>query len=262
MDWASERYVRLYIRDTADWLMLPWQARALWPHILRKCDRAGTIALGKHGLRVLPTIVTLPPEVVDPGIAALIEDGCVRHEDERLAVPNFQEAQTTRSNAKIRKEDQRFREKSEQVTNTEGDPSTRHLQSPHVTSRHPESPPVTLAGRGGAVLSGTERGGAVLPGDARSLVAVWNELVPEYMRTDVVPARAGGAIEAQPLAAWRGVFESVAGSEFYTGRDQRRRRGAVDLAYVLEHPDEILERGRREAPVQVAELSPAQRRRL
>lgn len=97
------------------------------------------------------------------------------------------------------------------------------------------------------------------------LVAGWNESVPEGMRVAAnVPARlhaaAVAALTTRPLAQWLPVFAAAAGSPFYNGSDGKRSRGAVDLRYVLEHPDEILTRGKPPAPV--VELSPAQRRRL
>ena len=45
LDFANERYVCLYTRDTTTWKRLPWQARMLLPNILRKCDRSGMISL-------------------------------------------------------------------------------------------------------------------------------------------------------------------------------------------------------------------------
>jgi hypothetical protein len=38
MDWANERYVRLFVRDTTTWKLLPWQSRLLLPAILRKLE--------------------------------------------------------------------------------------------------------------------------------------------------------------------------------------------------------------------------------
>ena len=43
MDWANERYVRLYTRDTVTWKMWPWEARAIFPLLMRKVDRAGVL---------------------------------------------------------------------------------------------------------------------------------------------------------------------------------------------------------------------------
>jgi len=45
MDWSNERYVRVYTRDTAEYLALCWQAKALLSLLLRKCDRAGVVVV-------------------------------------------------------------------------------------------------------------------------------------------------------------------------------------------------------------------------
>lgn len=45
MRWSDERYVRVYTRDSANWLSWPWRARALLPLLLRKVDRAGLLKL-------------------------------------------------------------------------------------------------------------------------------------------------------------------------------------------------------------------------
>lgn len=60
MNWATERYVRLFTRKTASTAMWTWQARALWPWLLAACDRSGDIVLGKHGVRGLIATVELP----------------------------------------------------------------------------------------------------------------------------------------------------------------------------------------------------------
>jgi hypothetical protein len=39
MDYANERYVRLYTRDTTTVKLLGWQGRLVWWSLLRKLDR-------------------------------------------------------------------------------------------------------------------------------------------------------------------------------------------------------------------------------
>ena len=52
LDWANERYeVRLYTRDTPNWTVAPWEARAVLPLILRKLDRKGILDLGPRHAR-------------------------------------------------------------------------------------------------------------------------------------------------------------------------------------------------------------------
>lgn len=116
MRWEDERYVRLYTRDTIEWEMLCWQARALMPQILRKVDRAGLLELGVHGARGLARSVKLPLEiVVQPGLdgtadgTGLITSGSIEMRGSALVVPNFIAAQETPSSDAQRKRDQRER---------------------------------------------------------------------------------------------------------------------------------------------------------
>src|SRR4051812_34670403 len=115
MRWEDERYVRLYTRDTVEWEMLCWQARALMPQILRKVDRAGLLELGKHGARGLAKSVKLPLDVVQFGLdgtdegPGLLPSGSVELRGTLLVIPNFIAAQETASSDAQRKRDQRER---------------------------------------------------------------------------------------------------------------------------------------------------------
>lgn len=153
MDWENERYVRLYTRDTVEWEMLPWQSRALWPLLLRKVDRIGYLPLGRHGCRGLAALVKLPPEVVEPGLEGLLEDGCVvKLEDkaggEILFVPNFVPAQEARQSDKARKAKQRELERAKALARSRG------VQPPDDTGR--------------AVTSGDDMGHRVTVRDQQS----------------------------------------------------------------------------------------------
>lgn len=133
MDWENERYVRLYTRDTVEWEMLPWQARALFPLLLRKVDRIGYLPLGRHGAKGLAALVKLPPDVVEVGLEGLLEDGCVvKLEDkagEILFVPNFVPAQEARQSDKARKAKQRELERAKALARSRG------VQPPDDTGR-------------------------------------------------------------------------------------------------------------------------------
>lgn len=95
MHWEDERYVRLYTRDTPTWLLMPWQARATLPLILRKADRAGVIDLGSEGMEGLAITIGLPLEVTKPGVEALAKKGTITLTDTTLVVDKFVEAQET-----------------------------------------------------------------------------------------------------------------------------------------------------------------------
>jgi hypothetical protein len=109
--WEDERYVRIYTRDTVDWLALGWEAQALFCLMLRKVDRAGLVDLGKGGTRGLAALLQMPLDVVDRALAILLEDSCVVRVGTKLLVRNFIEAQETPTSTAQRKRDQRERDR-------------------------------------------------------------------------------------------------------------------------------------------------------
>jgi hypothetical protein len=112
MDWQDERYVRLFTRDTPDWVSWPWQARALLPLLLRKVDRVGQLGLGRSGVRGLAVCVGLPEDVCRVGFDALLEDGAVELRDQILWVRNFQPAQEASMSDAARMRDHRERKRA------------------------------------------------------------------------------------------------------------------------------------------------------
>lgn len=111
MRWEDERYVRVYTRDTVDWQMLSFDAQALFLLLLRKVDRAGLLALGKHGKRGVAVAVGHPREWerLGPALEELLADGCVRltADGQCVLVPNFIAAQEATSSDKQRKAESR-----------------------------------------------------------------------------------------------------------------------------------------------------------
>lgn len=81
MNWSDERYVRLYTRDTVDWLSWSWQAQALFCLLLRKADRLGEIDLGRHGTKGIAAHVKMPWKVAEPALAELLADSCIQAQD-------------------------------------------------------------------------------------------------------------------------------------------------------------------------------------
>lgn len=116
MDWANERYVRLYTRDTATWKLLDWRARTVLLHLIRKVDRAGVLDVGDDGIEGLAAVLELPLEIVEPGIdqltrsrirsrpPTLLHDGGTAY-----VLPNFIEAQETPQSDPQRKRESRAR---------------------------------------------------------------------------------------------------------------------------------------------------------
>lgn len=111
MRWADERYVRVYTRDTGEWLALGWEAQALFLFALRKADRAGIVRTGKAGVRGLAGMTGMPLDVVSRVLPLLVEDGCLRETDGGYIIPNFIEAQEVPISDAQRKRDQRERDR-------------------------------------------------------------------------------------------------------------------------------------------------------
>lgn len=144
MKWSSERYARLYTRDTSNWVAGPWQARAVLPLVLRKLDRAGTLDLDDNGLEGLAAMIGLPVEVVDPGMAWWAKKGTLVMVGSVLTMPNYVEAQECVADQALRAKDYRDRQNAAQktppVTPRDGGGTQRDAT---VTKTEVASPPVT-----------------------------------------------------------------------------------------------------------------------
>jgi hypothetical protein len=167
MRWEEERYVRVYTRDTADWLALSWDAQGLFLQLLRKADRAGLIPLGRQGKRAV-AMVLLRMDIWEsrlaPALEELINDGCVRIDGDSLFIPNYVEAQEAKMTAAERKRRQRDRDRlgdgeiqdgqdvtRDSVNVTRVTPVTQEKSACHVSQMSPQP---SLAEP--AVLSRTE----------------------------------------------------------------------------------------------------------
>jgi len=129
MDWSNENYVRLYTSETADDLLLSWEARALWHEMLKRFDRSGIIT-ARRGAQGLAALVKIPTEVVGRAIAELLEDGRVKATESGWVAPNFMAAQEAVKSDKLRQQESRQRRRTKAILQT-------------VTNGHDESREVT-----------------------------------------------------------------------------------------------------------------------
>lgn len=141
MDWSNERYVRLYTRDTIDWCLWPWQARAVFPLLLRKMDRSGFLAVGNHGAAGIAELVRMPVDVVQVGLDSLVRDGCVTLRDGVVTMKNYVEAQESKASDALRAKNYRERAKLSSPVTPRDEPVTKRDVS--VTDRHAPSQTVT-----------------------------------------------------------------------------------------------------------------------
>jgi hypothetical protein len=142
MRWEDERYIRIYTRDTADWLALGWEAQSLLVALLRKVDRAGILMLGKTGARGVAGVTGFPLEVVERALPILLGDGCVRQAEGVLVVPNFRAAQESARSDKARKREQRARDRARTLVDTPSPAEvTTRGQGSHDVTAETTAPP-------------------------------------------------------------------------------------------------------------------------
>lgn len=77
---------RVEIGQTADLLVLGWEAIAIWPWLLYIADDAGNIEPCRS-VAGLAAAIHLPLDVVERGLAALLADGMARRTDRGYWVP-------------------------------------------------------------------------------------------------------------------------------------------------------------------------------
>ncbi len=139
MDWANEKYVRLYIRDTKTWLKLAWEGQCLFMLLLRKVDRAGVLDDIEDRDEDIALMTGLPVEYVSIGLKKLLKLGAVEINGNYLLIPNFLEAQESSKSDKQRQRESREKRRllaKESVTFCDN-------KSQAVTSSHNLSQPVT-----------------------------------------------------------------------------------------------------------------------
>lgn len=144
MDWANEKYVRLFIRDTTTWKLLPWQSRALLPLVMRKLDRAGIIDLGQDGEEGLAAVVEVPLEFLQAGLPSLLKRDVLRLLAGRLVMPNFLAAQEARQSDAQRKRESRENQRLAAMKSQPVTDGQEASQSRPVTTCHTSSGSVTL----------------------------------------------------------------------------------------------------------------------
>lgn len=134
MDWPQERYVRLYTRDTAEWVLFSEEARLLFCELLRKANRRGVVQAGRDIHRGIAALCHLRVETVKTGLVDLLEDGCIYLDGEHVVFRNFVEAQEAKQSDAARKRLERERKRDLSQDVTDG-----HAESHAVTPGHTQS---------------------------------------------------------------------------------------------------------------------------
>lgn len=148
MDWSNETWVKLYRRDTADWMLLSWRARGLFCLILRVVNRLGVLDLGRTGPRAVAALVHAGGDAAEivAALDELLADGCVTLDGSILTVTNFVAAQEAtasqalrakmhRERVSVTKRDAPVTKRDDAVTKSDGTVTRRHAPSRAVTNR-------------------------------------------------------------------------------------------------------------------------------
>ena len=104
-DWSNDRYVRLF-KPSVDHRTLCWQARVIWPLLMQEANGAGVLRARK-GLAAIANAIDVPLEVVEPGVADLLADGCLEVMPDGYIIRNYVAAQTAIMSSNSRKARQR-----------------------------------------------------------------------------------------------------------------------------------------------------------
>jgi hypothetical protein len=116
--------------------MLPWQSRAIFALLMKECDGAGQIGLGRTGAEGLAAVIGIPVEVVRAGLDGLAADGMVTRGNAVLTIEKFVEAQeATTSNAERQR---RFKERRK-LAKEQDTPVTRGNAVPAGNDRREET---------------------------------------------------------------------------------------------------------------------------
>lgn len=137
MDFANERYVRLYCRDSTEWKRLKFEGQAVWMLLYRKADRSGVLQLaGLEPWEAAALHCAIPELIAKIGVERILERGWAVHDGDRLVFPRYAEAnETPKSNAQRLRESRARRALTRiasQTTQNESQPTQRD------TRRHAE----------------------------------------------------------------------------------------------------------------------------
>src|SRR5690242_5237487 len=114
MDWSNERYVRLYTRNTDDWIALGWEARAVYALLKREVDRAGVLET-KRGARGVAAVCRMPVDVVERGLEELLADGWVKECELGYVYPDYIESEEASQSDAQRQRESRATRRARQL---------------------------------------------------------------------------------------------------------------------------------------------------
>jgi len=132
-DWSEERWIKVYLVDSASWVSLTWHARGLYLLLQRAADRTGTIDLGPVGVRGLGALLRASWDELAPSYAELVESGYVVELDGALSLPEHIAQQEARASDAARQRESRRKKRCHDVSR---DVTRSHAESHAVTKSH------------------------------------------------------------------------------------------------------------------------------
>lgn len=141
--WDDEAWVKLYIRDPAEWLALSFDASGLLLHLWRKVDRSGAFGIGDVARAEVPELLALAFRIETARMASALEElvrrkfvvVAKREGQQVIMVPDFEPAQSARSTDRFRQQEKRKRDRDEAISSGKRAPSSHDVTRCHTPSR-------------------------------------------------------------------------------------------------------------------------------
>ncbi len=237
LDYPRERYFRFYCRNTAQWALLPWQARALYGLLGREADRAGLVHCSRsRGVEAsLAAICDLPLEVVSVGLPALADEGFVVVERAHVRIASFVESQESAASGALRTEAYRERKRAN-ILVTGGDAVKRAVTDGDASDPVPyravpcRADPISGSSEAGSRSSTNQKradlvAGDPVAGEARQVVARIRHHRARLGLPALPKAKAGIATIAARLREGVPLPELIAAVDLRAGRVERGQDG-------------------------------------
>lgn len=116
MDFADERFVRIYTRDSKTWLRWGWEGQTVFVLTMRKFDQTGRIDDVDDLVEDIALLTGLPPTVVGMGLPRILASGTFVHRGRAVECPNFIDGQTASKSDSARCREYRARLKARRDT--------------------------------------------------------------------------------------------------------------------------------------------------
>jgi hypothetical protein len=273
VNWSDERYVKLYVRNTATWVLWPWQARAVFPSMLKAMNGAGIIETGSGDpLTALSVLIAMPREVVEVGLSAIIESRTIESIRDGYLMPKFIEAQEATKTDSLRKRDQRERQRAQARAIPRVDVTRGHEVSRAVPLQPSPAQPTTSPPPAQPIPEATADAVDLVIGrmlevqdqqPANDVVNAWNRLPKPFPKVATLTSKRKATVlarlrEVPEVGRWRSAIALLPASPFLRGENER---GWVANFDWLMRPDTLtkLEEGNYSgtAPTRPKSLAPA-----